>query len=331
MIARAALALVLLLTACGCTLQTIGAPQGDMRLTAKFDDVQSLVVGHSVQISDVRVGTVVGVELAGHQAEVTMSLKDDVRVPVGTTASIAKTSLLGENYVRLQPPAGAGAGAGPYLASGATIGRTSVQPDLEQISARLGPLLAALGGQEISTIGRESATALGGKGQRLNTLIKKASEVSDSYAAASAELGGAMDDLAKLGHSLRAGGEDIDDLPGNIELATERLQNDRAQVKRAVQELTKLGTSFNANVQSEHARRLTVLLRRADDLLAAAVRGGEDLKALAHAVLRFLDGPSVSHSGQALLFLWIKGFLPQPGTAAKTQARQPWHLMGPRP
>lgn len=329
MIARAALALVLLLTACGCTLQTIGAPQGDMRLTAKFDDVQSLVVGHSVQISDIRVGTVVGVELAGHQAEVTMSLKDDVRVPVGTTAAIAKTSLLGENYVRLQPPPDAS--AGPYLASGASIGRTSVQPDLEQISARLGPLLAALGGQEISTISSESATALGGKGRRLNTLIKKAAEVSDSYAAASTELGRAMDDLAKLGHSLRAGGEDIDDLPGNIQVATERLQNDRAQVKRAVQELTKLGTSFNANVQSEHARRLTTLLKRADVLLAAAVRGGEDLKALANAVLAFLDGPSVSHSGQALLFLWIKGFLPQPGTAARTQQRQPWHLMGPRP
>ncbi|WP_254716618.1 MCE family protein [Actinomadura sp. WMMB 499] len=329
MITRAALALVLLLTACGCTLQTIGAPQGDMRLTAKFDDVQSLVVGHSVQISDIRVGTVVGVELSGHRAEVTMSLKDDVRVPVGTTAAIAKTSLLGENYVRLQPPDGAS--AGPFLASGAAIDRTTVQPDLEQISARLGPLLAALGGQEISTISRESATALGGRGQRLNVLIKKAAETSDSYAAASADLGRAMDDLARLGHSLRAGSDTIDALPGNIALATERLQNDRAQVKRAVQELTKLGKSVNSNVQVRHAERLATLLKRADSLLAAAVRGGDDLKELANAVLGFLRGPSVSHSGQALLFLWIKGFLPQPGTTAHTTQRQPWHLMGPRP
>ncbi|MFV2173063.1 MCE family protein [Actinomadura sp. LOL_016] len=329
MITRAALALVLLLTACGCTLQTIGAPQGDLRLTARFDDVQSLVVGHSVQISDIRVGTVVGVELAGHQAEVTMSLKDDVRVPVGTTAAIAKTSLLGENYVRLRPPGDLR--TGPFLASGAMLDRTSVQPDLEQISARLGPLLAALGGQEISTISRESATALGGKGRRLNTLIERAAEVSDSYAAASAELGRAMDDLAKLGHSLRAGSATIDDLPGNIALATERLQNDRAQVKKAVQELTKLGESVNANVQTRHAQRLATLLKRADGLLAAAVRGGEDLKALAGAALEFLRGPSVSHSGQALLFLWIKGFLPQPGTTAQPTRRQPWHLMGPRP
>lgn len=247
MITRVVLALALVLSACGCTLQTIGAPTGDMRLTAKFDDVQSLVVGHSVQISDIRVGTVVGIELVGHRAEVTMSLKDDVRVPVGTTAAIAKTSLLGENYVRLQPPGNA-MGTGPYLASGAAIGRTSVQPDLEQISARLGPLLAALGGQEISTISRESATALGGRGKRLNTLIKQAAEVSDSYAAASAELGRALDHLAELGHSLRKGGRTIDELPGNIRLATERLQDDRAQVKQAVQELTKLGKSFNTTV-----------------------------------------------------------------------------------
>ncbi|OLT11996.1 virulence factor Mce [Actinomadura sp. CNU-125] len=329
MITRVVLAVALLLGASGCTLQTIGAPTGDMRLTAKFDDVQSLVVGHSVQISDIRVGTVVGIELSGHQAEVTMSLKDEVRVPVGTTAAIAKTSLLGENYVKLQPPGELS--AGPYLASGAAIGKTSVQPDLEQISARLGPLLAALGGQEISTISRESAAALGGRGERLNTLIKRAAEVSDSYAAASTELGRAMDDLAELGHSLRAGSETIDDLPGNIQLATERLQNDRAQVKKAVQELTKLGESVNANVQSRHAARLAALLKRADGLLAAAVRGGEDLKALANAVVKFLNGPSVSHSGQALLFLWLKGFLPQPGTTARTEQRQPWNLMGPRP
>ena len=46
-----------------CSLQTFGTPSGDMTLNATFDDVQSLVAGHSVQISDVRVGTVTGIRL----------------------------------------------------------------------------------------------------------------------------------------------------------------------------------------------------------------------------------------------------------------------------
>ncbi|WP_344943080.1 MCE family protein [Actinomadura miaoliensis] len=316
----------------GCSLQTIGAPRGDMVLTATFDDVQSLVVGHSVQVADIRVGTVTGIRLAGYRGKVTMALRDDRRIPVGTTATVARTSLLGENYVRLDLPRGRDMRTGPFLASGAEIGQTSVQPDLEQISQRLGPLLAALGGQDLSTITGESATALDGKGRRLNTLVKKAADVSDSYAAASRDLGRALDALARIGGSLREGSRQIDRLPGNVALATERLQADRAQLKRAVQQLTKLARSVNADVQTRHAERLAALLRRADALLAAAVRGGEDLKVLANAVLAFLRGPSVSSSGQALLFAWIKGFLPRPGTTAQATERRPFtELMGPRP
>jgi phospholipid/cholesterol/gamma-HCH transport system substrate-binding protein len=326
------MALIVVAGTGGCSLQTIGAPSGDMVLTATFDDVQSLVVGHSVQVSDIRVGTVTGIRLSGFRAKVTMALRDDRRIPVGTTATIAKSSLLGENYVRLDPPRGRDLRTGPFLTRGAAIAQTSVQPDLEQISGRLGPLLAALGGQDLATITGESATALNGQGHKLNTLVKKAADVTDSYAASASDLGRALDDLARLGGSLRKGQSQIDRLPGNVTVATERLQADRAQLKRALQQLLKLARSVNANVQARHADRLATLLRRADALLAAAVRGGEDLKVLANAVLTFLRGPSVSHSGQALLFLWIKGFLPQPGTTAEATSRKPWNeLAGPRP
>lgn len=314
------LAICLLVTALlagtgGCSLQTVGAPKGDMTLYATFDDVQSLVPGHSVQVADVRVGTVTGVRLDGYRARVTMSLRDDRRIPTGTTATIAKSSLLGENYVRLDLAPGRRLDTGPYLASGETIARTAVQPDLEQISAKVGPLLAALGGQDIATISGESATALGGRGRRLNTLVSRAADVGEQYAAASADLGRALDSLARLGTSLRAGSEEIDRLPGSVELATKRLQADRDNLRRTIEALLELATSVNANVQKRHAARLAALLERVDELLAAALRGRDELKALTGSVLNFLRGPSVSHSGQALLFLWIKGFLPHPGAA----------------
>lgn len=304
----------------GCSLRTVGAPKGDITLHATFDDVQSLVPGHSVQVADIRVGTVTAVRLDGYRARVTMSLRDDRRIPTGTTATIAKSSLLGENYVRLDLAPGRRLDTGPYLASGDAIGRTAVQPDLEQISAKVGPLLAALGGQDIATISGESATALGGRGAKLNTLIERAAEVGDQYAAASNDLVRALDSLARLGTSLRQGSKEIDRLPGNVELATRRLQDDRDNLKRTIRSLLELATSVNARVQQRHAARLAALLARADELLAAALRGRDELKALTGTVLDFLHGPSVSHSGQALLFLWIKGFLPHPGAATTTAA-----------
>ncbi|XRQ12212.1 MlaD family protein [Actinomadura welshii] len=328
-----ALAAAVLIGAGGCSLQTIGAPQGGVTLHATFDDVQSLVAGHSVQVADIRVGTVTGIRLDGYRARVTMSLREGRRIPTGTTATIAKSSLLGENYVRLDLPSGSRLDTGPYLASGATIGRTAVQPDLEQISAKVGPLLAALSGQDVATITGESATALGGRGRKLNTLIDRAADVGDQYAAASTDLGRALDSLARLGTSLRKGSKEIDRLPGSVELATRRLQDDRDNLERTIQALLDLATSVNAKVQKRHAARLALLLRRADELLAAALRGRDELKALTGSVLNFLNGPSVSHSGQALLFLWIKGFLPHPGAAAgaPTGGGQDLNsLLGPR-
>lgn len=309
--------------ATGCSVQTTGAPKGGAELTATFDDVQSLVVGHSVQVSDVRVGTVTRIGLSGYRAKVTMSLEKGRRIPAGTTAAIARTSLLGENYVRLDLPPGASLTAGPFLASGASITRTSVEPDLQQINERVAPLLAAVGGQDLATITDESATALHGRGKKLNTLIAQAAAVSQAYAAASADIDKAITGLARLGDSLEKGSAKLDRLPGDILLVTERLKADRAQLKRSIQQLQRLATSTNARVQLRHARRLAEMLQRADALLVAAMRGSREMKELANAVLTFLDGPRVTHNGNALLYLWLKGFLEEPRRGGGTAAGAP--------
>ncbi|WP_119726813.1 MCE family protein [Thermomonospora amylolytica] len=331
---RAIVALALALgTTAGCSLQTLGAPRGGMELTATFDDVQSLTVGHGVQIADVKVGTVTGIELTGYRATVTMSLEDGRRVPAGTTAMISRTSLLGENYVRLTPPPGRDLRTGPFLADGARLTQTSVQPDLEQITERVGPLLAAVGGRNLETITTAGATAIGGRGRQLNALIKKAAEVTDSYAAANADLARALDAMARLGGTLEAGHDELDRLPGSIRLATRRLAADRAQLKRAVRQLLEMAESVNANIRLRHGERLENVLRQADALIEAAVRGREDLKALTLSVLKVLEGPSVSYGGQGLMFIWLRGFLPAEGAPAPAaQAPGPLRdLLEPRP
>ncbi|MER7541686.1 MlaD family protein [Spirillospora sp. NPDC127506] len=85
----------------GCSYQTAGAPKGDLTLTATFDDAQGLVAGHSVQMSDITIGTVTKVELVGYKARATLSIEDGIKIPKGTRAEIKVTSLLGENYVDL--------------------------------------------------------------------------------------------------------------------------------------------------------------------------------------------------------------------------------------
>lgn len=243
-------ALAALLALCaltnGCSLQTLGATGGDLTLNATFDDVQSLVAGHSVQVADVKVGTVSAITLDGYRAKVTMSLRR--KVPRGTTATVAKTSVLGENYVALDPPPGKDLSTGPFLPEGATITDTTVEPDIEQVTEKAGPLIEAIGAQDVNGLLDAASTAFAGKGGDVNTLIRKTAEVTDTYAAVRTELGATIDALARLGRDLAKGDQELDKLPGTLAAATARIAHGRKHVKTAIIALTKLAKEANATV-----------------------------------------------------------------------------------
>ncbi|MFC4060010.1 MCE family protein [Planomonospora corallina] len=306
---RAGLCLALALTLAGCGLQTLGAPSGDLTLSATFDDVQSLVAGHSVQIADVRVGSVTDIALEGYRARVTMSIEDGNRVPEGTSAVVAKTSILGENYVELRLPEGRDMNTGPFLADGATIGKTSVEPDIEQVTERAGPLIDALGAQDVNAVLDAAATGVGGKGEDLNRLLRQATEVTSAYAESRRELARTVDALARLGDDLAAGSPELEKLPGNVEAATARLNHGRKHVKKTLRELTALAREVNATVYPRHAARLRTLLRRFDAVTSSMMRGKEDLKVLVARLQRFIDQPPIVVNGQLLAYIWMKGLL----------------------
>ncbi|MFI7124409.1 MCE family protein [Nonomuraea sp. NPDC050153] len=307
--ARLAAAILALAVTASCSLQTLGATTGDLTLHAVFDDVQSLVAGHSVQISDVRVGTVTDIRLEGYRAKVTMSIVSRYRVPQGSTATVAKTSVLGENYVLLTPPAGKDLATGPYLSNGATIAETSVEPDIEQVTAKAGPLIEALGAQDVNAILDAASTAFAGKGDDVNKLIKQTAEVTDAYAAARRDLGTSIDALAKLGDDLAKGSGELDRLPGTLAAATARLAHGRKHVKKTIIALTRLAKEANLTVYPRHAARLRTLLLELEAISSSMQRGKEDLKTLVARLQKFIDAPPITVNGQVLIYLWLKGVL----------------------
>ncbi|GAB2837143.1 hypothetical protein GCM10022221_40560 [Actinocorallia aurea] len=321
---RPLLAAALAVACTACSVQTLGAPKGGFEFEAEFTDVQALVVGHSVQISDVRVGTVTGVELTdGFKAHVTMELESGTPLPQGVTASIAKTSLLGENYVRITLPTGTAIGQGPTLQEGTVITETSVQPDLESISEKVGPVLAALGGQNLSEIVEAVATAVNGKGPELNKLIKDISDIGDSYASAGKDLQDTIDGLARLGNTLESKKGDLDELPGRIIVATDRIETDRKELKDAVTELVALGEQFNDKIQTRHAARLKTLLTKLDRILKAMIRGKETLKQLIRGLdTGLLAAPSLTYKSQGLMLVWLAGIIGFDSDASHVTANQ---------
>ena len=75
------------------------------QVTAAFGDIGDLKIKAPVRVAGVQVGKVIGVSLnKNYMADVTISIDQQVNnLPLDTSASVVKSSLLGDNYVSLAP------------------------------------------------------------------------------------------------------------------------------------------------------------------------------------------------------------------------------------
>jgi phospholipid/cholesterol/gamma-HCH transport system substrate-binding protein len=72
---------------------------------ARFDHIDGLAVGGDVRIAGVKVGTVTDerIDPKTFAAIVAMTVRDDIKLPKDTGASITSESLLGGKYISLSP------------------------------------------------------------------------------------------------------------------------------------------------------------------------------------------------------------------------------------
>lgn len=99
-------------------------------VTADFSGIGGLSVGDEVQISGVKVGSVIGVTLDEdtYLARVRMSIDSAVHLPDDTAAMISSASLMGGKYLSLEP-----GGSEQMLAGGGRIQYTQAPQNLEQL------------------------------------------------------------------------------------------------------------------------------------------------------------------------------------------------------
>jgi phospholipid/cholesterol/gamma-HCH transport system substrate-binding protein len=327
-------AISVLVGAAGCNLQTTDALKGHLTLYATFDDAQHLVAGHAVRVGDVQVGSVTHVALAGYRARVTMSIADGHHIPVGTTAVLGITSLLGENYVQLTYPPSFDPVHGPFLASGAQITDTSVQPALEQVTAQAINLLGALSAGDLSKIVTAAAQGLGGRGAELHTLVGQLASVGQVYAGQSGQLATIVDGLGKLGASLGANAGQIGTLIANLAGATSTLATQRERIIGTVQALTGLAQALNDHVLVPHAAQLETLLAQLDPIVSIVAGDKTNLEDLITNVGSFVvDLHKNVDNGALLLYIWFSTLILPNGTRVPTQggAQAVTSLLRPTP
>lgn len=99
-------------------------------LEARFDRIDGLTVGGDVKIGGVKIGNVqsVSIDPETYLAKVTLSIRDDVKIPMDTVAEIISESLMGGKYIALVP-----GGSETYLGAGQNISHTQSSVSLEAL------------------------------------------------------------------------------------------------------------------------------------------------------------------------------------------------------
>jgi phospholipid/cholesterol/gamma-HCH transport system substrate-binding protein len=260
-------------TLTSCSLP--GRVEGPVELTATFDDVGDLVSGHSVQVADVRVGSITGIKLTDDfRAEVTMRVKDDLDLPANSLAVLRTTSLLGEKFIELRPPReGEKSEPGPgcdaeFLDDGCTIVTTQKSPELEFVALEAVEVLGGVVASDLSTVIETGSVGFGGRAAELGSLIDSLSVVSGTLADQTGNVLTIIDGLDRATATLASGAERVDALLVNLADTVEVLSDNRELTLQTLEDLTRLARAQNEIVFEPFRDDIDRQIQQLDAILA---------------------------------------------------------------
>ncbi|GAB2484770.1 Mce/MlaD family protein [Jatrophihabitans fulvus] len=220
-----------------------GADLGDspFSVTAYFDDALDLVPQSAVKVNDVAVGKVTDIQLDGWKAKVTMDVNDSVDLPANATAEIAQTSLLGEKYVSLDPPADDASKTKLHDGSVIKISRTRSAAEVEQVLGALSLLLNEGGLRQIRVIGQELVTALKGREPQIRDLLDQLNTFVGTLNRQKTDITTALDRIDTLARTLNRQKQVLIDTLDTYPQALRILAQQRPQFVKLLRSLDRLG------------------------------------------------------------------------------------------
>jgi len=245
-------------------------------VTVIFDDATNLVAKETCRSNDTVIGSVESVELdADLKARVVCRIKNSVKLPANTVATLSETSLLGERFVALGPPDGQEPQG--ELARGAVlpVSATKADPNVEMVFGALSQVLNGGSLGSIETITRELNAALTGSdvGAGLDALDKTVATFNDHRTEIAASLV-SLDRLAvQLARQRTVLAQALDSIPGGLAV----LDNQRTKLVATLTKLSELSrtavplisqTRANTKADLEHLAPVLSQLTKAGDELA---------------------------------------------------------------
>ncbi|MEW2175868.1 MCE family protein [Streptomyces sp. NPDC005406] len=247
-------------------------------ITAEFGDVLSLAPQSSVKVNDVAVGRVTKIALVSGSwnAKVTMRVNGKIRLPANAYAHLEQSSLLGEKYIQLSPPA-AGTAQGA-LADGDRIPltRTNRNPEVEEVFGALSMLLNGGGINQLKTITTELNKALAGQEPQVRSMLKRVDTLVTNLDGHKEDVTDALDGVNRLSATLATRKQDVGTVLTGLSPGMKVLEKQRGSLMTMLRSLDTLSTVAVDTVNRSKADMVADLKALAPTLQSLA-DSGQDL------------------------------------------------------
>lgn len=252
----------LVASGCGVSLQALpkpGAVSGPFyTVHATFANVVNLPASAEVRVGAFGIGYVSALDAKDFRAQVTMKIKQSVKLQKGTTAEIRFDTPLGEDYVTLVPPANVAQGAPvskadpnvDYLTNGSSIPETdtSTAPSVEDVFAALGALLNNGGIDQLQTIITEINNAFDGNQPQIHDLLTKLNTAVSSFSSNTPRIDSTLQQLSSLSATLNSNSPTIVAGIDALAPAITDLKNDSASFDNLISQISNLSKVANGVV-----------------------------------------------------------------------------------
>ncbi|MET9488343.1 MCE family protein [Nocardia sp. NPDC006630] len=250
-IAGMAVGLVALLGASGCEwdgLNTVSIPgsvgtgDGSWKVRIEMPNVTMLTRNSPVQVNDVTVGTVTGIQVENWHALVTVGLNKGVVLPANAIARIGQTSLLGSNHLELAPPTAEPAQGNLKDGDLIPLAHAGAYPTTEQTLSSLSVVLNGGGISQLETITRELDATFKGRTDSIRDLLPQLNTLTTTLDQQTGDIIAAMGGLDRFAGVLARQKDDVTAAITTIHPALTVLADRRENITKAI---TSLGDLSN--------------------------------------------------------------------------------------
>jgi phospholipid/cholesterol/gamma-HCH transport system substrate-binding protein len=282
------LACSLLLGGCALSLQTLPKLSASLGATypinGVFSDVLNLPSDAQVRVGAEVVGEVSSISAENFQAHLSLSIKQGVRVPVGTTAEIRFDNPLGDEYVLLQEPVVDADSS--FLPSGATIPEsdTSTAASVEDTFAALSLVLNGGGINQLEVIVHELNNAFNGNQPQIRSFLQTIDGAVGTVTGGRAVIDRALAAIEGLTSKLDAGRNTISNGIAALSPAIGVLASENTQLSTLIKGLAQLGSIGSQIAQQagqDSVNDLRDLLPVLDQLESVSAKLGPDFSDIA--------------------------------------------------